>query len=73
MTQGASRKGTRGPEATPPYKAGAELDAVISAANSNEYAHERLNRIYAFVYHAVRTDPEEFAARTTVWVKAGVA
>lgn len=54
-------------------EAGAELDAVISAANSNEYARERLNRIYAFVYHAVRTDPEGFAARTKVRVKAGVA
>ena len=54
-------------------EAGAELDAAISAANSNEYARDRLNRIYAFVYHAVQTDPEGFAARTKVKVKAGVA
>lgn len=54
-------------------EAGAELDAAISAANGNEYARERLNRIYAFVYHAVLTDPDGFAARTKVKVKAGVA
>lgn len=53
-------------------KAAMELDAVVSASSTNDYARDRLVRIYPFILAAV-ADPEGFAGRTSEKVKAGVA